>query len=135
MPIDLIEWGTQIAEYIKDKLNIIEQLVVTPLEDLGHGHLTTNFALRHHDAGEMAATIAALFTTHPDVEACVAGKGFVNFTLKKHAILPGLRAMLIQGENYGRPNVHTKVSVDHTDVNPTGSVSYTHLTLPTKRIV
>jgi arginyl-tRNA synthetase len=110
----------RIAQCIKDKLGIDQEVVVTPLEDLAYGHLTTNCALRDPNPEARAAQIVALFDGHPDLRARVAGKGFVNFRLTRECVWHELRELILDPEGYGRPNLGMSVSVDHTDVNPTG---------------
>lgn len=116
---NILEWSASIGLYIKNQLHLENEVSVIPLEDLSYGHFSTNFALRHPQPKEMAEKIAKLFENHPAITAQEV-RGFVNFTLKPHVVRSGLQTMLRAGDKYGHPNLQTRVSVDHTDVNPTG---------------
>ncbi len=58
----------------------------------------------------------------------IAGPGFINFTLKKQAVLSVIPAILEAGENYGRSNLGAgkKIQVEFVSANPTGPLHVGH---------
>jgi arginyl-tRNA synthetase len=61
-------------------------------------------------------------------KAEIAGAGFINFTLDPMAKTNAVRAVLVEGENYGRLTVGgwQKVQVEYVSANPTGPLHVGH---------
>jgi arginyl-tRNA synthetase len=108
--------------------------VVEPPREAAHGDLATNAAMvlakpARKNPKELAAQIAEKLAKTADVaKAEVAGPGFINLTLKAE-FWPGvLRAVLEQGEDYGRSNIGAgePVNVEYVSANPTGPIHVGH---------
>ena len=108
-----------------------------------HGDWSTNAALACAKAAgrnprELGTDLAARLEADPPTHVVgveVAGPGFVNFRLADTWLHDVLRDVVVAGEDgYARHDVGAgeRVNVEFVSANPTGPVSYTHLTLPTK---
>ena len=142
----------------------LTDLGVDPLPDVvqlerpanpDHGDWSTNVALTSakvagQNPRELGTALANHLSTAPTshvVGVEVAGPGFVNFRLADSWLHEVLADVVDAGtDGWGRNNhgAGAKVIVEFVSANPTGplhaghgrgAVSYTHLTLPTKRIV
>ena len=106
----------------------LSRIVVEPPRDAAHGDMATNAAMvLAKDAGkkprDLAEAIAERLRADPIVEKVdVAGPGFINLTLKSHVWGEALRAVLVQGADYGRGTLGKgeKVNVEYVSANPTG---------------
>src|SRR6185369_17241063 len=98
-----------------------------------HGDLATNLALAlakrvGRPPREVAEAIVGALPTSPLVRrAEVAGPGFINLWLASEWLLDALRAIVAQGEDYGRaePNGR-RVQVEFVSANPTGPLTLGH---------
>jgi arginyl-tRNA synthetase len=112
----------------------LSRIVVEPPRDAAHGDMATNAAMvLAKDAGkkprDLAEAIAEGLRADPIVEkAEVAGAGFINLTLKSHVWGEALRAVLVQGVDYGRGTLGQgeKVNVEYVSANPTGPMHVGH---------
>ena len=77
-------------------------------------------------------------------EIKVAGPGFLNIKLSKLAIIKNIKSILETNQFYGSCKSNEKYNIEFVSANPTGpmhvghcsgAVSYTPMTLPTRRIV
>lgn len=102
--------------------------------DASHGDLTTNAAMvLAKPAGMSPRAIAALvadeLASHPDIDSVeVAGPGFVNMRLKAAFWPVVVKAVLAEGETYGRSGLGAgrKVNVEYVSANPTGPLHVGH---------
>jgi len=98
-----------------------------------HGDLATNLALAlakrvGRPPREVAEAIVGALPTSPLVRrAEVAGPGFINLWLASDWLLDAVRAIVAQGEDYGRaePNGR-RVQVEFVSANPTGPLTLGH---------
>ena len=112
----------------------LSRIVVEPPRDAAHGDMATNAAMvLAKDAGkkprDLAEAIAERLRADPIVEkAEVAGAGFINLTLKSLVWGEALRAVLVQGADYGRGTLGNaeKVNVEYVSANPTGPMHVGH---------
>ncbi|CAN5411402.1 arginine--tRNA ligase [soil metagenome] len=112
----------------------LARVVVEPPRDPTHGDMATNAAMvLAKDAKakprELADKIAEKLRADPIVESVdVAGPGFINLTLKTSAWFGALRAVLAQGDGYGRiaTGAGEKVNVEYVSANPTGPMHVGH---------
>jgi arginyl-tRNA synthetase len=102
--------------------------------DPTHGDVSTNAAMVLGKAVSMAPRALAEILRQPlasiksVAKVNIAGPGFINFELKGE-FWPGvLRAVLLQGENYGSSNTGQgkKVNVEYVSANPTGPLHVGH---------
>ena len=102
--------------------------------DPTHGDFATNLAMQLAKAlkknpREIANQLVAELPLSTLVtKAEVAGAGFINFTLDAAAKTNGVRAVLVEGENYGRSTLGgwQKVQVEFVSANPTGPLHVGH---------
>ncbi|HEX6734216.1 MAG TPA: arginine--tRNA ligase, partial [Azonexus sp.] len=102
--------------------------------DASHGDFATNLAMQLAKAlkknpREIANQLLAELP--PSIllaKADVAGAGFINFTLDPRAKLSVVRAVLTEGEAYGRSTLGgaQKVQVEFVSANPTGPLHVGH---------
>ncbi len=112
----------------------LARVVVEPTKDESHGDIATNAAMvLAKDAKakprDLADRIAAQLRADELVEKVdVAGPGFINLTLKPQAWIDALRAVLEQGDGYGKSAIGAaeKVNVEYVSANPTGPMHVGH---------
>ena len=111
------------------------RVVVEPPRDASHGDMATNAAMvlakeAKSKPRDLAETIAAKLRTEDLIEKVdIAGPGFINLTLKPVAWTDALRAVLNEGDGYGRlpPKAGApKVNVEYVSANPTGPMHVGH---------
>ena len=110
------------------------QVVVERARDPQHGDFASNIAMRLAKAArknprELAqAIVAALPKNGLVASAEIAGAGFINFRLAKHAWFAELASVAAQGERYGSSNVGAgrKVLLEFVSANPTGPMHVGH---------
>ncbi|MGA7326824.1 MAG: arginine--tRNA ligase [Rhodomicrobium sp.] len=108
--------------------------VVEPPREAAHGDLATNVAMALAKASkknpkELAQLIASGLAQGADVEKVeIAGPGFINLTLKQEFWPEVLRAVLTEGEDYGRSNIGAgePINVEYVSANPTGPIHVGH---------
>jgi arginyl-tRNA synthetase len=108
--------------------------VAEPPHEAAHGDVATNAAMvlarpARKNPKELAAAIAERLARAPDVEKVeVAGPGFINLTLKPEVWAAVLRAVLDQGNDYGRSTLGAgePVNVEYVSANPTGPIHVGH---------
>jgi arginyl-tRNA synthetase len=102
--------------------------------DVAHGDFSTNLAMQlarslRKNPRELAARLVAELPLSALVkQAEVAGAGFINFTLDDAAKRDVVKAILAQGEAYGRSRAGggRKVLVEFVSANPTGPLHVGH---------
>ena len=102
--------------------------------DPTHGDFATNLAMQLAKAlkknpREIAQQLLNELPVSVLVQkAEIAGAGFINFTLDAMAKTNAVRAVLVEGENYGRLTVGgwQKVQVEFVSANPTGPLHVGH---------
>jgi arginyl-tRNA synthetase len=102
--------------------------------DPTHGDFATNLAMQLAKAlkknpREIAQQLLNELPVSVLVQkAEIAGAGFINFTLDPTAKTNAVRAVLVEGENYGRLTVGgwQKVQVEFVSANPTGPLHVGH---------
>ncbi|MBK7416798.1 MAG: arginine--tRNA ligase [Dechloromonas sp.] len=102
--------------------------------DPTHGDFATNLAMQLAKAlkknpREIAQQLLNELPVSVLVKkAEIAGAGFINFTLDATAKTDAVRAVLVEGENYGRLTVGgwQKVQVEFVSANPTGPLHVGH---------
>jgi arginyl-tRNA synthetase len=112
----------------------LSRVVVEPPREASHGDMATNAAMvLARDAKakpqDLAAAIAVRLRAEDLIEKVdIAGPGFINLTLKPRAWTEALRAVLREGEAYGRiaAAVRAKVNVEYVSANPTGPMHVGH---------
>ncbi len=111
------------------------RVVVEPPRDASHGDMATNAAMvlakeAKSKPRDLAEAIAAKLRTEDLIEKVdVAGPGFINLTLKPIAWIDALRAVLREGDGYGRLPAKAgapKVNVEYVSANPTGPMHIGH---------
>jgi arginyl-tRNA synthetase len=111
------------------------RVVVEPPRDASHGDMATNAAMvlakeAKAKPRDLAESIATRLRADPLIEKVdVAGPGFINLTLKPTAWTEALRAVLREGEAYGRiapVKGAAKVNVEYVSANPTGPMHVGH---------
>jgi arginyl-tRNA synthetase len=112
----------------------LSRVVVEPPRDAAHGDMATNAAMvlakeaktKPRDLAEAIATKLRADDLIASVD--VAGPGFINLTLKPSAWSDALRAVLREGEAYGRSPMGAaeKVNVEYVSANPTGPMHVGH---------
>src|SRR5690606_17791645 len=110
------------------------RVLVEPPRDAGHGDLATNAAMvlakdARRKPRELAEAIAERLRADAWVQAVeVAGPGFINLTLEPQVWCEALRAAIMAGREFGRPdNVQArKVNVEYVSANPTGPMHVGH---------
>ncbi len=112
----------------------LARVVVEPTKDAGHGDMATNAAMvlakeAKTKPRDLADKLAEALRADPLVATVdVAGPGFINLMLKPQAWLDALRAVLDQGDDYGRSAIGAaeKVNVEYVSANPTGPMHVGH---------
>jgi arginyl-tRNA synthetase len=131
---------SQLTALLQQALNsVAPDATETPIQlerprDATHGDFATNLAMQLAKAlkknpREIAAQlVAALPHSVLVIKADVAGAGFINFTLDPRAKLNIIRAVLAEGESFGRSNAGgwQKVQVEFVSANPTGPLHVGH---------
>jgi arginyl-tRNA synthetase len=114
------------------------RFVVEPPRDLSHGDLAINAAMVYAketkasfaNPRQLASEIAAALAEDSDVaQAEVAGPGFINVKLKPTVYAAMLRAVLTDGDRFGKVAVnpaHATVNVEYVSANPTGPMHVGH---------
>src|SRR5438105_6839116 len=112
----------------------LARIVIEPTRDASHGDMATNAAMvlakeakaKPRDLAEQIAARLSADDLIASVE--VAGPGFINLTLKPSAWADALRAVLREGDSYGRCTVGAgeKVNVEYVSANPTGPMHVGH---------
>src|SRR5215213_6214847 len=112
----------------------LTRVVVEPPRDPTHGDLATNAALAlakeaRTNPRALAERIAADLRDDPRiVRAEVAGPGFINLTLAGGVFHDVLRAILADGQGFGRggQGAGRPVNVEYVSANPTGPMHVGH---------
>lgn len=112
----------------------LSRVVVEPTKDALHGDMASNAAMvlakeARLKPKELAEAIAAKLRDDDLVAAVeVAGPGFINLTLKTAVWAEALRAVLRDGDAYGRlvTGAGEKVNVEYVSANPTGPMHVGH---------
>jgi arginyl-tRNA synthetase len=112
----------------------LDRVLVEPPREASHGDLATNVAMilakpLGLKPRELATEIAARLAEDADVDAAeVAGPGFINLRLKQTYWHDALRAMIVDGSDYGRTAMGggRKVNVEYVSANPTGPMHVGH---------
>jgi arginyl-tRNA synthetase len=112
----------------------LSRVVVEPPRDAAHGDMATNAAMvLARDAKakprDLAEQIAAKLRADDLIASVdVAGPGFINLTLKASVWSDALRAVLREGDSYGRSEIGAaeKVDVEYVSANPTGPMHVGH---------
>jgi arginyl-tRNA synthetase len=112
----------------------LTRVVVEPPRDAAHGDMATNAAMvlakeAKAKPRDLAEAIAARLRADDLIASVdVAGPGFINLTLKPSAWSEALRAVLREGDAYGRSAVGggEKVNVEYVSANPTGPMHVGH---------
>jgi arginyl-tRNA synthetase len=112
----------------------LARVAVEPIREASHGEIATNAAMvlakeakaKPRDLAEQIALRLRADDLMAAVE--VAGPGFINLTLKPSAWVDALRAVLREGETYGRSTVGVgeRVNVGYVCANPTGPIHVSH---------
>ena len=110
------------------------RVVVEPPRDPSHGDLATNAAMvlakeARTNPRALAELIADDLRQDPRVaKAEVAGPGFINLTLAESVFHDVLRAILMDGGNFGRTGqgAGRPVNVEYVSANPTGPMHVGH---------
>ena len=111
-----------------------DAIQVEATKDTRHGDFASNLALMiAKPLGKPPRAVAELLVKHlpasPQVTKVeIAGPGFINFFLAGDAFHSVVRAVLEQGERYGRvaPQADRKVMVEFVSANPTGPLHVGH---------
>ena len=109
-------------------------VAVEPPRDPSHGDLATNAAMvlaksAATNPRALAALIAPKLEALPAVISVeVAGPGFINLRLSPDAWRDELRAILSEGDAYGRSEIGKgeRVNVEYVSANPTGPLHMGH---------
>ena len=117
----------------------LARVVVEPTKDAAHGDMATNAAMvlakeaksfsPTSKPRDLAEQIALRLRADPLIASVdVAGPGFINLTLRNAAWADALRAVLRDGDAYGRSSVGAgeKVNVEYVSANPTGPMHVGH---------
>src|SRR5918998_4635516 len=110
------------------------RVVVEPPRDSSHGDLATNAAMvlakeARTNPRSLAELIADDLRQDPRVATAeVAGPGFINLTLQERVFHDVLRAILMDGEGFGRSGqgAGAPVNVEYVSANPTGPMHVGH---------
>ena len=110
------------------------QVVVERARDPQHGDFASNIAMRlakpaRKNPRELAQAIIAALPANPLIASAeLAGAGFINFRLAKHAWFTELRNVAAQGDAYGRSTIGgaRKVMLEFVSANPTGPMHVGH---------
>jgi len=112
----------------------LSRVVVEPPRDASHGDMATNAAMvlakeAKAKPRDLAERIAEGLRADPLIASVdIAGPGFINLTLKTSVWIDALRAVLGEGEIYGRGSTGAgeKVNVEYVSANPTGPMHVGH---------
>jgi arginyl-tRNA synthetase len=112
----------------------LSRIVVEPTKDASHGDMASNAAMvLAKDAKakprDLAEAIAARLRADELITSVdIAGPGFINLTLKTSVWADALRAVLRDGESYGRSTIGRgeKINVEYVSANPTGPMHVGH---------
>jgi arginyl-tRNA synthetase len=112
----------------------LSRIVVEPPREAAHGDMATNAAMvlareARAKPRDLAEKIAAKLRADDLIaSADVAGPGFINLTLKPKAWSDALRAVLREGNAFGRSRLGAaeKVNVEYVSANPTGPMHVGH---------
>ncbi|MGH8212996.1 MAG: arginine--tRNA ligase, partial [Rhodanobacteraceae bacterium] len=115
-------------------LNSQPDFVIERTRNPTHGDFASNIALtlaktHRHNPRELAQALAAALPASDAVEKIeVAGPGFINFFLTRHAYHDELRRVFHEGDGYGRSGkgAHKIVGVEFVSANPTGPLHVGH---------
>lgn len=119
----LVETGTELTIHLE-----------TP-KDKANGDYATNIAMQLTKLAKKPPRVIAesilenLDTTTTNIEKIdIAGPGFMNITVRKDFLTNVVKAVLEQGEQYGRSNAGQgeKVQVEFVSANPTGDLHLGH---------
>jgi arginyl-tRNA synthetase len=110
------------------------RVLVEPPRDAGHGDLATNAAMvlakdAKRKPRELADVIAERLRADDWIQSVeVAGPGFINLTLKPQVWCEALRAAILAGADFARPDngQGRKVNVEYVSANPTGPMHVGH---------
>ena len=112
----------------------LSRVVVEPPKDATHGDMATNAAMvlakdakaKPRDLADKIADKLRADDLVSGVE--IAGPGFINIRLKPQVWADALRAVLGEGDNYGRSAIGAgeKVNVEYVSANPTGPMHVGH---------
>ena len=112
----------------------VGRVVVEPPRDPSHGDLATNAAMvlakeARTNPRALAELIAGDLRGDPRVDKVeIAGPGFINLTLKESVFHDVLRAILADGDGFGRSGqgAGAPVNVEYVSANPTGPMHVGH---------
>ncbi|HYI91522.1 MAG TPA: arginine--tRNA ligase [Beijerinckiaceae bacterium] len=112
----------------------VGRVVVEPPRDPSHGDLATNAAMvlakeARTNPRALAELIAGDLGGDPRVDKVeIAGPGFINLTLKESVFHDVLRAILADGDGFGRSGqgAGAPVNVEYVSANPTGPMHVGH---------
>jgi arginyl-tRNA synthetase len=112
----------------------LSRVVVEPTKDASHGDMASNAAMvlakeARAKPKDLAEAIAAKLRDDDLVASVdVAGPGFINLILKTVVWAEALRAVLRDGDAYGRlaTGAGEKVNVEYVSANPTGPMHVGH---------
>ena len=112
----------------------LARVVIEPTKDASHGDMATNAAMvlakeAKAKPRDLAEAIATKLRADDLVTAVdIAGPGFINLTLNTSVWAEALRAVLRDGEAYGRSAVGggEKINVEYVSANPTGPMHVGH---------
>jgi len=123
-----------IAEGVLPEGIDLSRIVVEPTKDAAHGDMASNAAMvlakeAKAKPRDLADAIAARLRSDELIASVdVAGPGFINVALKNAVWADALRAVLRDGDAYGRSAVGSgdKVNVEYVSANPTGPMHVGH---------
>ncbi|HWJ69739.1 MAG TPA: arginine--tRNA ligase [Sphingobium sp.] len=109
-------------------------VTVEPPRDASHGDMATNAAMvlarpARTNPRALAEGIASRLREMPEVATVeIAGPGFLNMRLVPHSWEGELRAVHVQGADYGRSatGAGRRVNVEYVSANPTGPMHMGH---------
>ncbi len=112
----------------------LSRIVVEPTKDASHGDMASNAAMvlakeAKAKPRDLAEAIATKLRADDLITAVgIAGPGFINLTLNTSVWAEALRAVLRDGEAYGRSAVGggEKINVEYVSANPTGPMHVGH---------
>jgi arginyl-tRNA synthetase len=112
----------------------LSRVQVDPPREAGHGEIATNAAMVlakevRRNPRELAEVIAGHLRNDATVaKADVAGPGFINITLKPEVWAQELRRAVASGDDYGRNDSDSgmSVNVEYVSANPTGPMHVGH---------
>jgi len=112
----------------------LSRIVVEPTKDASHGDMASNAAMvlakeAKAKPRDLADAIAAKLRSDDLITSVdIAGPGFINLTLKTAVWADALRAVLRDGDTYGRSAIGggEKINVEYVSANPTGPMHVGH---------